>query len=533
MPNSREMPKARGEAMDVHALEKAKWQWQSAADMMPQLICLLNGKGHLIHTNRTIERWGLGRVADVRGLHLHAILHPDCDDPQCYFTPLWLSAVARLACGDHTECEIFDPVLKRHLSFLVQPLMRPLRQLRESDDLHAVVMVGDISDIKQSQAGFQRLYEELECLACLEKERRVLSEGMQERLIAILEKTTDYVAMADAEGGILYLNPAGRALLGLGPEDDTSRMNMSMCHYSQQEVEEKIRGEALPAAIRSGLWRGESRLRDSEGREIHASQVIIAHRGKDGEVKHFSTIFRDTTEQMRTAQALRESRDELQRLSALLVTIQEDERQRIARDLHDGLGQSLSLIKLSAENAIRLLGTGAAGEASESLKQAISRIKDALVEVRRVATELRPSILDDLGILPTLSWFFREFEAACGHVVVEKAFNVAEHEVPVKLQITLFRILQEASNNIVKHACADRVRVSLDRIDDVLHLRIEDNGCGFDPGSMRCVEGQSRGLGLLSMKERASLSGGVYQLASVPGQGTRIEVTWRCEPLSG
>jgi PAS domain S-box-containing protein len=514
--------------MDVHTLEKAKQQWQSAADMMPQLICLLNGKGQLIRTNLTIERWGLGRVADVKGVHLHTILHGDCVDPECYFKSFWLSAVARLPCGERSEYQIFDPVLKRHLAFLVQPLGRPPLPLQEADDLHAVVMVDDISDLKKSEAGVQRLYEELECLACMEKQRRLLSEGMQARLLAILEKTTDYVAMADAEGGILYLNPAGRALLGLGPDDDISRMNMSMCHYSAQEVEEKIRGEALPAAIRSGLWRGESRLRDSEGREIHASQVIIAHRGEDGEVNHFSTILRDTTEQVRIAQALRDSHDELRRLSGLLVTIQENERRRIALDLHDGLGQSLSLIKLSIENAARLLADGAVSEAGESLQHLLPQVKEALAEVRRVSSELRPSILDDLGILPTLSWFFREFEAACGHIAVEKAFNVAEHEVPAPLHITLYRIVQEATNNIVKHAGADRVRVSLDRDDDGLHLLIEDNGCGFDLGVAHADEGQCRGLGLLSMRERASFSGGTCRIDSAPGRGTRIEVSWSC-----
>src|SRR5690606_21537529 len=150
--------------------------------------------------------------------------------------------VTRLAYGDHTECETFDSVLGRHLSFLVQPLVRPPRQLRGADDLHAVVMVGDISDIKMAEAGYQRLHEELECLACLEKERRELSEGMQARLLTILEKTTDYVAMTDAAGALIYLNPAGRALLGLGAEDDVSQLNMSMCHFSQQDVEEMIRG---------------------------------------------------------------------------------------------------------------------------------------------------------------------------------------------------------------------------------------------------------------------------------------------------
>lgn len=523
----------RANGMDVHTLEKAKRHWQSAADMMPQLLCLLDAAGRLIHINRTVERWGLGRVDDVRGAHLHAILHPGCVDPACYFGPLWLSAVTRLASGERTECEVFDPVLRRHLAVLVQPLVRPLPQFREVDDLHAVVMMGDISDFKQAEAGYQRLYAELECLACHEKERRVLSESMQARLLAIIEKTTDYVAMTDAAGDLVYLNPAGRALLGLGLDDDISRVNMSMCHYSEQEVADKIRGEAIPSAIRSGLWQGESTLRDTSGREIHASQVIIAHRGDDGQVEHFSTILRDTTEQIRTARALRESRDELQRLSGLLVTFQENERRRIALDLHDGLGQSLSLIKLALESVARQLADGAVGEAGAAVQQLIPRVKEALVEVRRVSTELRPSILDDLGILPTLSWFFREFEAACGHIAVEKAFDVAEEDVPGPLQIMLFRIVQEALNNIVKHAGADRVRVCLDRFDDTLRLLIEDNGHGFDPERIPLGDGEGRGLGLLSMKERASFSGGVCRIASTPGQGTRVEVSWPCRSCSG
>jgi PAS domain S-box-containing protein len=520
-----------GEAVDVQSLEKAKQQWQAAADMMPQLICLLNASGKIIHVNRAIERWRLGQVDGVKEKALHDVLHPGCGDPACYFQTLWLDAAAGLGRGERTECEAYDPVLKRHFSILVQPLVRPPSPLRDADDLHAVVMMGDISDFKQTEAGYQRLNQELECLACMEKERRKFSEGMQARLLAILEKTTDYIAMADADGGMLYLNPAGRTLLGLGPEDDISRMKL--CEHGDQEVKDRIWGEAIPSAIRSGLWTGESRLRNRAGREIHASQVIIAHRGVDGLVENFSTILRDTTEQMRTAQALRESHDELRRLSGLLVTIQEDERRRIALDLHDGLGQSLSLIKLSVEGAAQQLAAGSAEAAAASLQQLIPRIRQALVEVRRVSTELRPSILDDLGILPTLSWFFREFEAACGHIAVEKAFNVAEHEVPVQLKITLYRILQEATNNIVKHAGANRVRISLDRIGEALHLLIEDNGCGFDPDSIPYVEGKARGLGLVSMKERAALSGGTCRIVSAPGQGTRIEVLWPCCDATG
>lgn len=219
---------------------------------------------------------------------------------------------------------------------------------------------------------------------------------------------------------------------------------------------------------------------------------------------------------------------ELRRISGLLVSIQENERRRISSDLHDGLGQSLSLIKLLIENCAMRLAAGATDEASESLQQLIPHVKEAVAELRRVSTDLRPSILDDLGILPTLSWFFREYEAACANIAIEKIINVAEHEVPVPLHLPLYRILQEAIHNIVKHAAADRVRVSLDRFDDVLLFLIEDNGRGFDLDGIKCVEGQIRGLGLRSMEERASVSGGTYHLRSAPGQGTGIWVSWPC-----
>jgi signal transduction histidine kinase len=241
-----------------------------------------------------------------------------------------------------------------------------------------------------------------------------------------------------------------------------------------------------------------------------------------GHFQHF--VFKDRRAQ--AEQALHESRKELVRLTGLLCSIQEDERRRIALDLHDGLGQTLNLIKLSLENAVHMVPTASTGAVVESLQQIIPRIKEALGEVRRVAMELRPPMLDDLGILPTLTWFLREFECACGHITVEKVLNISESDVPAPLKIILFRILQEATNNIVKHAGANRVRICLDRCDGALNLLIEDNGYGFDPASVVFSDATGRGLGLLSMKERAAFSGGIYCFESVPGQGTRIQVSW-------
>lgn len=514
--------------MNIQAIEKTKQQWQSAADQMPQLICLMNEEGGLLHVNRTLEWWGLGSVASAKGRQLHDILHPGCADAECYLRRFWHDATAARLEGRRSEHEAFDAVLNRYFVIRIQPLVwRRSSQARTAEDLHTVVVVDDISDLKQAESDIRRRNEELAQQVAREVERRAMSEEMQARLLTILEKTTDYVAMADSSESMLYLNPAGRAMLGLGHAEDIS--GKKLCDHTDHEVRQTIRDVALPIAIENGLWEGESRMLDSAGREIYTSQVIIAHRGADGKVDCFSTILRDISNRVRTEQALRESQEELRQVSGLLVSIQEEERRRIALDLHDGLGQSLSLIKISLENLVEQVHAGATAAALESLHQVIPRVKEALHDVRRVSTELRPAILDDLGILPTLSWYFREFEAVCGHITVEKGLNISEQAVPAPLRITLYRILQEATSNIVKHSMADRMRVNLYRDDEALHLQIEDNGRGFDPARVVCHEGESRGLGLISMKERVTLSGGSYRLESSPGFGTRIHASWPLE----
>lgn len=218
---------------------------------------------------------------------------------------------------------------------------------------------------------------------------------------------------------------------------------------------------------------------------------------------------------------------ELRWKASQLLAIQEDERKRIAADLHDGLGQSLTMIKLALAETEQLLASGAIREASESLLRLRLKAHDALEDVRHVAMDLRPPMLDDLGILPTLSWFFRELESVCHGVRVEKDFSLHESNIPNRLKITIFRIIQEATSNIVKYANADLIQVHLGHSGDALNFLIADNGDGFDPSEVAIRNGSDRGLGLMSMKERAHLSGGDYRIDSSAGQGTRIHISWK------
>lgn len=225
----------------------------------------------------------------------------------------------------------------------------------------------------------------------------------------------------------------------------------------------------------------------------------------------------------------REIRQELQRLSDELLNVQENERRRIAADLHDGIGQTLSLLKITARAAIEHLESNSVVEALQDLAGLDARIQDVLTELRRVCLDLRPPMLDDLGILPTLSWLLREVEESGSGLSITKVVTVDECDVPEKLKITLFRIVQEALCNIAKHADASCVRVIFLRTEDGLRLAIEDDGRGFDTDAHAKRGHAGRGLGVKGMMERVNLSGGTYQLDSAPGQGTRIHAFWPIE----
>jgi signal transduction histidine kinase len=256
-------------------------------------------------------------------------------------------------------------------------------------------------------------------------------------------------------------------------------------------------------------------------------QPLAAMAGMNGSSRPFGMSAAGLRfERVREKSAWCKSQDELRQMSAMLLSIQERERQRIALDLHDVLGQSLTLIKLSLEDTSRLLAANETGEAAGMVQRLKLRVNDAFDEMRRIAKELRPSMLDDLGILSTLSWFFREVGETCPDLAIEKDFSVRESDIPAHLRIVIFRIAQEATGNIIKHAHADRIRVKIGKTGGVLHFSIEDNGRGFDQAAISCRSSLEKGLGLVSMQERAELSGGNCEIASAPGRGTQICISW-------
>jgi len=239
-----------------------------------------------------------------------------------------------------------------------------------------------------------------------------------------------------------------------------------------------------------------------------------------------SGIVSDVTKRRKAEEALRESGKDLRILSNQLLSAEEKERKRIARELHDGIGQALSAIKFSVENSLRQLRNEADHSELKSLEAIIPLTQKTIEEVRGIVKDLRPSILDDLGILATINWFCREFQNVYTDIRIKPEIDIQEGDIPSLLKTVIYRILQEALNNVAKHSRADLVQLMLEKSGNRINLKIQDNGLGFDLAKTISQKTSQRGFGLASMRERAELSGAAFEIVSSVGQGTIIQMEW-------
>jgi signal transduction histidine kinase len=237
-------------------------------------------------------------------------------------------------------------------------------------------------------------------------------------------------------------------------------------------------------------------------------------------------VAQDNTERKQAAEMLQKSAEELRHLSSKILEAQESERKRVARELHDGIGQALAGIKFALENGVRRLKETEKASHFKVLDDIIPLIQATVDETRRIAMGLRPSTLDDIGISETIYWFCQQYESIYKNIRILKLIEVEEDQIPETLKTVIFRVLQESLNNVARHSGADRVQLSLHQQGNTVKLIVEDNGSGFDSEKPSPQNFTGQGFGLASMKERIELSDGIFTLQSAPGQATRICAEW-------
>ena len=268
-------------------------------------------------------------------------------------------------------------------------------------------------------------------------------------------------------------------------------------------------GEAVPEEY-------ECRLVTKTGhvRWVSMRNTLIPHRGGTVTLGNVQ----DVTERKR-------AEGKLHALSERLLTAQEEERKRVAQELHDSVGQALSAIKFVVERALSDTRPNDRRKSTQALRSVVPTVQSAVEEVRRISMALRPSSLDDLGLLATVFWFARELQSTYPGVRVELQMEGEEREISEALKIVVFRVLQEATNNVFKHSGAGRLLVKVRKDEEGLELVVEDDGLGFDPETV-AADPQRKGFGLGTMRERTELSGGVFTLKSASGAGTTVRAFW-------
>lgn len=342
----------------------------------------------------------------------------------------------------------------------------------------------------------------------------------EQKYSTLVESSPTGIFLAQGDR-LLFVNPELAHMLECSRSDLVGAETAVLVHpddlgWVREIARSRSAGEAVPEEYECRLLTKAGRVRWANVRA-----TLIPYRGGVVTLGNM----KDVTDRRAMAEQLRAKTQALRHLSARLLTAQEDERQRVAADLHDSIGQSLSAIKFVVERALE---GGRSDEPSPqflALRSAVPLIQGSVDEVRRISMALRPSTLDDLGLVATIAWFTREFQATYPHIHVDREVAVGESSVPEVLKTSIFRILQEAMNNVAKHSRAEKVAVTLRRDAESLELVIRDDGEGFEPAAER-VGGASGGFGFASMRERAELFGGAFAVVSGKGQGTEVTARW-------
>ncbi len=336
----------------------------------------------------------------------------------------------------------------------------------------------------------------------------------QNYLRSVIESEPECVWTLDRDGRLLNINPAGRLLLGEATVEFLRKNSVVRLVVNEHRKAFMQLAESVFSG-HSGILTFEIETLDGVRRwlETHA----VALRNEKEEISGHLAVTRDITAQRDADRKIREYSRRLQKLSQRLLETQEIEKRHLARELHDEVGQSLTALKLDLQGNASLPGQSAA-----SLLDSMQIVDNVLQQVRDISLDLRPAILDDLGLLPALRWYV-DRQSSRTHVIASlSADSLTGVRLPTDVETAAFRIVQEALTNVARHSQAERVDVSVSLDGERLQIDIRDDGCGFDSaaGLQRAARGGS--FGLLGLQERAVLLGGQTDIDSTPGEGTRI-----------
>jgi len=358
----------------------------------------------------------------------------------------------------------------------------------------------------------QRYVAELEEILVERKRAEIALRESEERYRELFENAKDAIYVHDLQGTYLKANRAAEELSGYTRDEIVGHQ---YTEFIAPDHVNFVRKRFCAKLAQKGETSYEVDVIAKDGRRV---PVEVSSRAiyENGQIIGVQGMARDITER-------KLAQDTLQIFSRQLIEAQEDERRRIARELHDQIGQILTAVKMNLHTVQRFK---LVSEAGSYLKDNIEAVDEALRLVRDLSIELRPAILDDLGLATALGWYVDRYTKRTGlnvDIVIE--LPDPNERFSRDLETACFRIAQEALTNVVRHATASNVTLHLTKTAKTLTLVVKDNGVGFDLKSLRRRSPRVATLGLVSMQERAHAAGGTLEIESTPSRGTRIRFT--------
>lgn len=376
-----------------------------------------------------------------------------------------------------------------------------------------IIFSEDITERKRAEDELRRLYSELE--QQVEGRTSALRES-EERFRIVARVTNDLLYDWDVATNTVWRSDGFQQVFGSPAKSDvhwwSSRIHPDERDRVLAQLQAKMHDETT-------IFRRDYRLQRSTGDYAFVTDTTFLVRDEKGTVTRAIGAMTEITERKEAEAAQR-------RLTRQLLTLQEEERRYLARELHDEVMQTLTALQMNLDRAANDLPS-----LPEPLRTSMALVDDLMEQIRTLSLELRPTMLDELGLAAAVEWYCQRQAPRLGL----RVHYTGEPELPrpsPTVETTCFRVIQEAVTNVAKHAHTDEVWISLQREDGDLHLSIRDQGVGFDVEAVRQYTGQHVGIGLRGMEERLWLVGGRLTIRSTPGHGTEINAWAPFTPLT-
>jgi PAS domain S-box-containing protein len=518
------------------ALKKSEGRYRNLYERAPVMLHAMDTKGSMVYvSDMWLERLGYTRER-VIGRNIREFL---LDESEGLQTDNMLSELFRTGvCKD---------VHYRYRTKSGPPMDVFVSAANEMESPGAgdgpliFAVSNDVTERLKAEKSLRRVYEDLEnqvqkrteaYLRSAEKlrleidERKLTEDALRrsEKKYSTLVENSLTGIYIKQEGKIVFANERFCDIHGYAPREMVGMESWRLVHPSDRANVEDYSLKRLQGLSAPDQYEARGLTRDHRVIWVVRNNTRILYKGQPAILGNLV----DITPRKRVESHLRKSEKELRMLSTQLLTVQENERKRIALELHDTIAQSLVTIKFTLAQKLKQMDRPPDPEGI-TIESVIDLVQANITEVRRLMTALRPSLLDDLGILATINWHCREFQSVYRYIDIEKDLTISEEEVPHDLKIVIFRILQEAMYNVAKHSEASLIQLMLTMEDGALELTVKDNGKGFDYQGVLSDVSNNKGLGLIGMRERAEQSFGAFYLESRKNEGTRIRAVWYLE----